>query len=367
LLIGVTPFDRKRLRAAAFEELLRIIREEEPPRPSIRLSSHASLPTIAANRNSEPKKLSLLVRGDLDWIVMKALEKDRSRRYETANEFAQDVRCFLSDDVVRARPPSVAYRVRKFARRHRTFFASAVSAFSALLIGLIVTTTALIWAIKAEGRAVSELREKETELAKSHMVSLTQRHQAELLAAFRESTERLLDQITRTVDHDPRADPSFRKDVLMDVKEFWENTIDDDRDRSGNPSYRTRFDRLKIALCLARLGEHQRAFEETEEVRDNADRIGVWSNDFVHDTIRVCALCAAASSEDQALSASYVQSAIEYVRVAADHADIVPPPSNDPDLTTLTSTEEFQAVLHRWRERRREDKSELAKRGKKYQ
>lgn len=84
LLTGETPFDRKRLHQAAFDELLRIIRQEEPPRPSTRLRGHASLPTIAANRGTEPRKLSLLVKGDLDWIVMKALEKDRSRRYETA-------------------------------------------------------------------------------------------------------------------------------------------------------------------------------------------------------------------------------------------------------------------------------------------
>ena len=106
LLIGETPFDRKRLRSAAFDELLRIIREEEPPRPSVKLSSCETLASVAANRHMEPHKLGLLVKGELDWIVMKALEKDRSRRYETANGFAMDIQRYLTDEPVFACPPS---------------------------------------------------------------------------------------------------------------------------------------------------------------------------------------------------------------------------------------------------------------------
>ncbi|HUG20054.1 MAG TPA: serine/threonine-protein kinase, partial [Planctomycetaceae bacterium] len=119
LLTGETPFDKKRLRSAAFDELLRIIREEEPPRPSTKLSSSETLANTAVNRKMEPKKLSLLVRGELDWIVMKALEKDRNRRYETANGFAADVQRYLKDEHVLACPPSAGYRVRKFARRNK--------------------------------------------------------------------------------------------------------------------------------------------------------------------------------------------------------------------------------------------------------
>src|SRR5207253_4754794 len=101
LLTGTTPFEKKRLRQAAFDEVLRIIREEEPPKPSTRLSTTEELPSIAANRGLEPKKLSGLVRGELDWIVMKCLEKDRNRRYETANGLAHDVECYLHDTPVR--------------------------------------------------------------------------------------------------------------------------------------------------------------------------------------------------------------------------------------------------------------------------
>lgn len=106
LLTGETPFDRQRLRSAAFDELLRIIREEDPPRPSQRLSNSQSLVAIAANRHTEPKKLRMLVRGELDWIVMKALDKNRTRRYETANGFAADIERYLNDQPVEACPPS---------------------------------------------------------------------------------------------------------------------------------------------------------------------------------------------------------------------------------------------------------------------
>jgi tetratricopeptide (TPR) repeat protein/serine/threonine protein kinase len=134
LLTGTTPFERKRLRAAALLECLRIIREEEPPKPSTRLSTAEQLPTVAANRGLEPKKLTGVVRGDLDWIVMKCLEKDRNRRYETANGLAMDVQRYLADEPVLACPPSPLYRLRKFSRRHKTGLLTTMAAM--LVLGL---------------------------------------------------------------------------------------------------------------------------------------------------------------------------------------------------------------------------------------
>src|SRR5438046_7454255 len=120
LLTGTTPFDKERFKKAAYDEIRRIIREEEPPKPSTRLSdSKESLPSISAQRHTEPAKLTRLVRGELDWIVMKALEKDRSRRYETANGFAMDVQRYLADEPVLACPPSAVYRLKKFVRRNK--------------------------------------------------------------------------------------------------------------------------------------------------------------------------------------------------------------------------------------------------------
>src|SRR6266545_271071 len=144
LLTGTTPFDKERFKKAAEDEIRRIIREEEPPKPSTRLSeSKASLPSISAQRHTEPAKLTKLVRGELDWIVMKALEKDRTRRYETANGLAADVQRYLADESVQACPPTTWYRCRKFARRNKAALLIAMFIGSALLLtvaGLAVST-----------------------------------------------------------------------------------------------------------------------------------------------------------------------------------------------------------------------------------
>src|SRR5436305_109968 len=118
LLTGSTPLSHKRIKEAAYAEILRIIKEEDPPRPSTRLSdSGEALASISAQRHMEPAKLTKLVRGELDWIVMKALEEDRNRRYETANGFAADVQCYLNDEAVQACPASAGYKLRKLIRR----------------------------------------------------------------------------------------------------------------------------------------------------------------------------------------------------------------------------------------------------------
>jgi tetratricopeptide (TPR) repeat protein len=136
LLTGTTPLERKRLKQAAMLEVLRLIREEEPPRPSTRLSTSEELPGIAAARGLEPRRLSGQVRGELDWIVMKALEKDRARRYETANGLAADLQRYLADEPVLACPPSAWYRARKFARRNKSALAVAgVVLFSMVWLG----------------------------------------------------------------------------------------------------------------------------------------------------------------------------------------------------------------------------------------
>src|SRR5947207_6012422 len=111
LLTGTTPFDKERLRTVGFDEIRRIIREEEPAKPSTRMSTlgQASA-TVSANRQSDPRRLSQLFRGELDWIVMKALEKDRNRRYESASAFAADVQRYLNDEPVLACPPTMSYQ-----------------------------------------------------------------------------------------------------------------------------------------------------------------------------------------------------------------------------------------------------------------
>ena len=125
LLTGSPPFTVKELERAGVPEMLRVIREQEPARPSTRLGTAEGLPALAASRGAEPAKLARLVRGELDWIVLKALEKDRSRRYETTSAFAADVQRYLRDESVLACPPSAWYRFRKFARRNKAALAGA--------------------------------------------------------------------------------------------------------------------------------------------------------------------------------------------------------------------------------------------------
>jgi serine/threonine protein kinase len=156
LLTGTTPLDKKRLAKAAYDELLKIIREEDPPKPSVRLSqSTDTLPSIAAQRKTEPAKLSKMFSGDLDWIAMKALEKDRTRRYETANAFAADVLRYLNDEPVEASPPSAAYRLRKFARKHRRPVLALVTIGLVLVLGIAGTTWGLVRARQAEHAATA--------------------------------------------------------------------------------------------------------------------------------------------------------------------------------------------------------------------
>jgi tetratricopeptide (TPR) repeat protein len=140
LLTGTTPLDRESLRRSALGEVLRQVREDEPAKPSTRLGDSGDrLPSVAAVRGTEPARLTRLVRGDLDWIVMKALEKDRARRYETAAALAADVRRHLEGDPVEAGPPSAWYRLRKSARRHRVAMTTTGLVALALLVGLAVS------------------------------------------------------------------------------------------------------------------------------------------------------------------------------------------------------------------------------------
>jgi serine/threonine protein kinase/Flp pilus assembly protein TadD len=134
LLAGSPPFSKRELEKAGVLEMLRVIREQEPSRPSTKLSSADGLPTLAANRGTEPARLTRLVRGELDWIVMKSLEKDRNHRYETANAFAADVERHLSGEAVLAVPPSAGYRLRKFARRNKKTLATVSVLLSLLLL-----------------------------------------------------------------------------------------------------------------------------------------------------------------------------------------------------------------------------------------
>jgi tetratricopeptide (TPR) repeat protein len=155
LLTGTTPFDKERLRTAAYDEIRRIIREEEPARPSTRLSTLGqAAATVSANRRSDPKRLREMCCGELDWIVMKSLEKDRNRRYATANDFAMDLQRYLADETVQACPPSAAYRLKKFARRNQGKLAAVV----VLGLALLLAISAIGWAVRDRSARVEEAK-----------------------------------------------------------------------------------------------------------------------------------------------------------------------------------------------------------------
>jgi hypothetical protein len=163
LLTGTTPLERHRLREAGFDEIRRLIREEEPPKPSTRLSTSGreAMAAISAQRHTESAKLTRLVRGELDWIVMKSLEKDRNRRYETANGLARDLQHYLADEPVEACPPSASYKLRKFARKHKAGLATVAGFAALLMLGTAVSAWQALRATQAEAVAIAERDDKE--------------------------------------------------------------------------------------------------------------------------------------------------------------------------------------------------------------
>jgi WD40 repeat protein len=164
LLVGKTPFDPKELLQAGLDEMRRTIREREPVRPSTRLSTmlEGELTTTAKRRGAEAPKLISALRGDLDWIVMKCLEKDRTRRYETANALAMDIERHLNNEPIIARSPTVAYKVQKFVRRNKVLVSAAALVATALVLGVLISTWQAVRATRAERQARANEKKAQT-------------------------------------------------------------------------------------------------------------------------------------------------------------------------------------------------------------
>jgi serine/threonine protein kinase/tetratricopeptide (TPR) repeat protein len=194
LLTGTTPFTKERFQQAAYDEIRRIIREEEPPKPSTRLSeSKESLPSISALRLTEPAKLTKMVRGELDWIAMKALEKDRNRRYATANAFALDIQRYLADEPVLACPPSRGYRLRKFVRRNRGAVLATTLIALALVGGIIGTTWGLFRARQARDDAVEQGRIAEEQKKQAQAATIAEKKATEAARLRTAETQAVLE------------------------------------------------------------------------------------------------------------------------------------------------------------------------------
>jgi serine/threonine protein kinase/tetratricopeptide (TPR) repeat protein len=242
LLTGTTPFDQERLRSAGYDELRRIIREEQPPKPSTRISTLGqAATTVSTQRQSDPQRLSRLFRGELDWIVMKALEKDRSRRYETASAFAADVQRYLDDEPVQACPPSAGYRIKKLVRRHKGKVAVGLAMTVLLLAGVVASTWQAVRATRAEGVARTALAAETAAKAQAREA---------LDALTDDAVERFLARQPELGDEEK----AFLRKVLGFYEEFT---------RQLGETAEARFLRakgyFKVALVRTRLGEEDEA------------------------------------------------------------------------------------------------------------
>jgi serine/threonine protein kinase/tetratricopeptide (TPR) repeat protein len=203
LLTGTTPFDKQRLVKAGLDEMRRIIREEEPPRPSTRIGTLAAdgAGSVSAQRGSDPRRLSRTVRGELDWIVMRCLEKDRTRRYETANALVRDVQRYLANEPIEACPPSTAYRLRKLVRRHR----GAMVAASLLLVTLVGGIIGTTWGfVRAERRLAQN--ERNNALLASILEGIDPNPDKRRAASLRVALGRQLEQGASQLEGDSVAD-----------------------------------------------------------------------------------------------------------------------------------------------------------------
>jgi serine/threonine protein kinase/tetratricopeptide (TPR) repeat protein len=265
LLTGTTPFDGDRLRTAGFDEIRRIIREEEPPRPSTRISTLGQAAATASdNRQSDPKKLGQLLRGELDWIVMKALEKDRSRRYETASAFAADVQRYLRDEPVLACPPSAGYRLRKFVQRHKGKVLAATAMLALLLAGVVASTWQAVRATRAERETGQALAQVTAEQAKTQAALAVE-------TAAKKQTVEALDALTDGVVETLLArQPQLGDDekaFLLKVLGFYEAFTRQLGETAEARALRAR-GYLKVGSLRGQLGEHHEAAASCRQARD---------------------------------------------------------------------------------------------------
>jgi serine/threonine protein kinase/tetratricopeptide (TPR) repeat protein len=270
LLTGTTPFERERMRGVGYDEIRRILREEEPPRPSTRLSTVGpAAVTASEKRKSDPRRLRRLLRGDLDWVVMKCLEKDRARRYETASALAADVERYLAGEPVLAGPPGMRYRLRKFLARNKRPVLAASAILLLLVLGIVGTTAGLLQALadrdakhealqqkdaalqqtRAEREEKEKARQKAVALAGAKAQALRKRQQA-LNMLTHEVVEDLLGRQVRLTDRHRE----FLRKVLAEHADFAAARDDDPEVRQSRAE-----GYFNVGLIRHRLGERKEA------------------------------------------------------------------------------------------------------------
>lgn len=221
LLTGLRPIDSKQLKNAGLAEMIRVIKEEEPSKPSTRLSTADSLPSIAAVRQVDPRKLTSLLKGELDWVVMKCLEKSRERRYETANALASDLGRFLSDDPVEARPPSSTYRLQKFLKRNKGLVIATSIVAVTLIAGIIGTSWGLV-----QARAQQKIAEDETAKKEIALKAEAVRAEGERLAKLDAKSKQALAETQKTRAEEQQARAEASEEVSLKRLEQLQNSTE---------------------------------------------------------------------------------------------------------------------------------------------
>jgi tetratricopeptide (TPR) repeat protein len=268
LLTGSQPFACKSSTPAAVLETLRFVREMEPPRPSARLSRANDATIIAANRSIEPAKLTRLLRGELDWVVMKCLEKDRNRRYETANGLARDIQRYLTNVPVEARPPSVSYHLRKFLHRNRGPVLAALAVVVMLVAGVIGTSVGMVRAWHAEAQAISDRNDKEIARGQAAANAEDAKVKTKLARSGFDEARKAVDSSFTLVSESrllkiPGLQP-LRKSLLEEALKYYRSFADRWADE---PTLRRELAAatFRIAVISSEIGDKQQAITDYQE------------------------------------------------------------------------------------------------------
>ncbi|MBX7103375.1 MAG: serine/threonine-protein kinase [Gemmataceae bacterium] len=287
LLTGLRPIDGARLNRAALGEMLRIIQHEEPSKPSTRLSTNESLPSLAAVRQTDPRTLTAMLRGELDWVVMKCLEKQRDRRYETANGLARDVQRYLSNEPVEARPASAGYRVRKFLQRNKVPALAAGLILLTLVGGLVGTSIGLYRAERARAAEQRQLARAEGIAA---FMKATLGGAGPAVAKGRDSKllKDLMDDAARRIaegrlEGDPEAEAELRRTIGNVYESLGEHGAAEEQLRKAGTLIAAKFGpdsergdeaQVDLALCLHHSGQYGEAHATATRVVSNAGKRG---------------------------------------------------------------------------------------------
>jgi tetratricopeptide (TPR) repeat protein len=252
LLTGLRPLDAERLRKAALTEMIRIIREEEPSKPSTRLSTDASLRSLAALRQTEPRKLMTMLRGELDWVVMKCLEKSRDRRYETANGLARDIQRYLADEAVEARPPSAGYRFGKFVQRNKGRVIAACAVLCALVVGII-------------GTSIGHVRADQARRAEAAQRQRAEQREQQAIDAVKRFRDAVID--NAELKNNPQLEP-LRKTLLKEPLSFFQSLrgrLQADKDTRPESLARLASAAYELGGLTAEIGDKEDALKAYRE------------------------------------------------------------------------------------------------------